>query len=102
MQRPLATSRAPAAEDEAADGEPETERPERERTDRDELAPERQTLPASDRLLFLGRQRLAASLLARCAARAKPELDVVEQFGRLVRHGASVPRAPAVPASPHG
>src|SRR5215510_14744291 len=97
---PSAASCAPAAEDEAADGEPEPERAEREGADRDELPPQRQALPAPDRLLFLGGQRLAASLLTRRPACTQAEIDVVEQFRRLVRHGASVPRPPAVTANP--
>src|SRR6187551_2320520 len=95
----LAPCSSPAAENEAADGEPEPERAQREGADRDEPPPQRQALPAPDRLLFLGRQRLAASLLARRPTCTQAEIDVVEQFRRLVRHGASVPRPPAVTAT---
>src|SRR3954447_3396434 len=61
---------APAAEDEAAEREAEPERPEREAADRDRLSGRRQTLPASERLLFLGRQLLAATLLPQRTAGA--------------------------------
>src|SRR3954452_6264185 len=61
---------APATEDEAAEREAEPERPEREAADRDRLAGRRQTLPASERLLFLGRQLLAATLLPQRTAGA--------------------------------
>ena len=44
--------------------------------------------PAAERLLLLGRQRLAATLLAQRAARAEPEVEVVEDLGRLVRHAS--------------
>jgi len=43
-----------------------------------------------DGLLLLRRERLAAPLLAHRAPRAEAEVDVVEELGRLVRHGASV------------
>src|SRR5262245_35163458 len=99
---PSAARRAPAAEDEAADGEAETERTERKRTDGDELPPQREPLPAADRLLFLRREWLTAPLLAGCAPRTQAQVDVVEQLRRLVRHGASVPPPSAVPATPAG
>lgn len=86
----LAPRRSPAAEDEAADREPEPEGADRERSDRDELPPEREALPASDRLLLLRREGLAATLLPHGSARSQTEIDVVEQLGRLVRHGSSV------------
>jgi hypothetical protein len=47
-------------------------------------------LPASERFLFLARERLAAPLLAQSAARSQPEIEVVEDLGRLVDHGLSV------------
>ena len=43
-------------------------------------------LPAAERLLLLGRERLAAALLAQRAARAEAEIEVVEDFGGLVGH----------------
>ena len=58
--------------------------------DRDGLAPRRQSLPASERLLLLGRQRLAAALLAHRAAGAKAEVEVVEDLGGFVGHVSSV------------
>src|SRR3954466_628815 len=80
---------APAAEDEAAEGEAEAERADAERADREHLAPRRQTLPAAERLRLLGRQRLAAALLAERAAGAEAEVEVVEDLGGLFcfRHG---------------
>ena len=42
--------------------------------------------PAAERLLLLGRQRLAATLLAQRAARPQTEVEVVEDLGRLVGH----------------
>ena len=86
----LSARLAPAAEDEAADREAEPEGTERERSDGDGLPPEREAPPVADGLFFLGRQRLAAPLLAHGAPRAEAEVDVVEELGRLVRHGASV------------
>ena len=56
----------------------------------DELAPKREAAPAADRLLFLGRERLPAPLLANGAARPQAEIDVVEELRRLVRHGSSL------------
>ena len=57
--------------------------PSGERADRDRLAPRREPLPAAERLLLLGRQRLAAPLLAHRAAGAEPEVEVVEDLGGL-------------------
>ena len=48
----------------------------------------RQPLPAAERLLLLGRQRLAAALLAQRAAGTQTEVEVVEDLGGLVRHAA--------------
>ena len=56
----------------------------------DELAPEREALPAADRLLFLGREGLATPLLPSRPTGPKPEVDVVEQLRRLFGHGSSV------------
>jgi len=86
----LAACGAPAAENEAADSEPEPERAERERPDRDKPAPERQAVPAADRLLLVGREGLTATLFPRCPSGTKAEVDVVEELWRLVRHDASV------------
>src|SRR5207245_466092 len=61
------SSFSPAAEDEAAEREAEPEGADGEAADRDRLAPGRQALPASERLLFVARQRLAAPLLAQGA-----------------------------------
>jgi hypothetical protein len=80
----------PATEDEAADGEAEAERAEREGPERDDLASATEPLPASERFLFLARKRLAAPLLAQSAARSQPEIEVVEDLGRLVDHDLSV------------
>ena len=55
---------APAAEDEPADREAETERPDREAADGDRLAGAGHALPAAERLALLGREWLAAALLA--------------------------------------
>ena len=44
----------------------------------------RKPLPAAERLLLLGRESLAATLLAQRAAGPKAEVEVVEDFGRLV------------------
>src|SRR3954469_15216681 len=79
-------TRAPAAEHEAAEREPEPERADGEAADRDRLAPGRQALPAAERLVLLGRQLFAAALLAQSAAGAKPEVQVVEDLGRVVSH----------------
>jgi len=86
----LSARLAPAAEDEAADREAEPEGAERKRADGDELPPEREAPPMANGLLLLRRERLAAPLLAHRAPRAEAEVDVVEELGRLVRHGASV------------
>ena len=80
----------PAPEDEAADGEAESERPERERSHGDELPPEGEPLPVSERLLFLSGERLTPTPLADRAACAKTEIDVIEELGRFVRHVSSV------------
>src|SRR5581483_907640 len=77
---------APAAEDEAAEREAEPERPDREAADRDDLATGRQPLPASERFVLLGRQLLAAPLLAQRAAGTQPEVEVVEDLRGVVGH----------------
>src|SRR6266540_1612152 len=82
----LAAPRAPAAEQQAAEGEAEPEGAEREGADRDRLPPVRHLLPAAERLLFLGRQRLAAALLAQRAAGAQAEVEVLDDLGGLVHH----------------
>src|SRR5262245_47226687 len=83
------SSLAPAAEDEAAEREPQAERADREAADGDALAPGREPLPAAERLLFLGRQRLAAPALPQRAAGAHAEVEVVEDFAAvLVLHRA--------------
>jgi hypothetical protein len=81
---------APAAEDQAADREAEAEGAERERAERDRLAHPCQALPAPERLLFLGRQRLSAPLLAQRAPGSESEVEVVEDLSRLVDHDLSV------------
>ncbi len=81
---------APAAEHEAADREAEAERADRKRANRDRLARCGQTLPAAERLLLFGRQRLSAPLFPQCAARPQTEVEIVEDFCRLVDHGLSV------------
>jgi hypothetical protein len=81
---------APAAEHEAADRESEPERPERECAHGDRLAPQRQTPPAADGLLFLIREELATPLLSGRSTCPKSEIDVVEQLRRLFGHASSV------------
>src|SRR5262245_7390153 len=76
----------PAAEDEAAEGDAEPERPDGEAADRHDLAPGREALPAAESLLLLGRQRLAAPLLAHRASGAESEVEVVEDLGGIVCH----------------
>src|SRR5438132_4197195 len=80
----------PPAEDQAAKRETEPECSEREAADRDGLAPRSQTLPAADRLLLLGRERLAAALLAQRPARPQTQVEVIEDLGRLVGHVSSL------------
>src|SRR6266508_2211605 len=80
----------PAAEDQAAQREAEAEGADGEAADRDRLAPRREPLPAAERVLLLGRERLSAALLAQRAAGAQAEVEVVEDLGRLVRHKPSV------------
>src|SRR5207344_2676481 len=89
-----------ATKNETAEREPEPERTERECADGDRLPPARKPVPAGDHRLLLHRQRLAAALLAHRTARPKPEIEVVEELGRLVGHEISVSPAPAVPADP--
>ena len=81
---------APAPEDEPAEGHAEPERSNCESTDRNCFSPRRQPLPASERLLLLGRQRLAATPLAHGAAGAQAEVQIVEDFGGFVRHVSSL------------
>ena len=64
--------------------------PTREAADRDRLAPGGEALPAPERLLLLGRQRLAAALLAQRAAGAQAEVEVVEDLGGVVGHGLNL------------
>ena len=90
MFRQALLSFAPAAEDQAAQGKAKAERAHGERTDRDRLAPGGKALPAADRLLFLGGQRLAAALLADRATGSEPEIQIVEDFGGFVGHVFSV------------
>src|SRR5207253_10579840 len=78
---------APAAEDEAAQGEPQAERADGEGADRERLAHGGEPLPAAERLLLLGGQRLAAPAFAQCAACPEPEVEVVKDLGRFFRHG---------------
>jgi SAM-dependent methyltransferase len=59
---------APTAEDEAAQGEAEPKRPQGEGTHGQGLPPGGEPLPAAERRLLLGRQRLALPLLAQGAA----------------------------------
>ena len=87
---------APAAEDEAAEGEAEPEGAERERADGDRLPRHREPVPAAERLLLLGRQRLAAALLAQRAAGPQPEVEVVEDLRGVA------PRLVSEPVSAHG
>ena len=47
------------------------------------LPADRQALPAAERLLLLGREWLSAALLAECATGPQPEVEVVEDLGRL-------------------
>jgi hypothetical protein len=86
--RPLRA--APLAEDQAADGEPEPEGAEREGSERHGLADLRKALPATQRFLLVGCQRLAAPLLAQRAARSQPQIEVVEDLGGLIDHDLSV------------
>ena len=79
--RPL----APAAEDEAAEGEAESEGAGGEAADRDSLAPGGEALPAAERLGLLGREQLAAALLAQRAAGADAEVQIVEDLVRRTR-----------------
>src|SRR2546421_11870457 len=72
---------APAAEHEAADGEAESERADPERADGERLPPRGEPLPAAERLLLLGRQGLAATLLAHRTSCANAEVQVVEDLG---------------------
>ena len=46
----------------------------------------RETLPAAEHLLLLGRQRLPTPLLPHRAAGSQPEVEVVEDLGGLVGH----------------
>src|SRR5581483_614229 len=71
---------APAAEDEAAEREAESERPDGEAADRHGLPRSREPLPAAERLVLLGRQLLAAALLAQRTAGAQTEVEVVEDL----------------------
>jgi hypothetical protein len=87
-ERPLGP--APAAEDQAADREAEAEGAERKRAERDDFARPTESLPTPERLLLLARERLAAPLLPYRAARSEPEIEVVEDLGRLIDHGLSV------------
>src|SRR5215216_367828 len=87
---------APAAEDEAAEGEAEAERAEAEGAHRDRLAPRRQPLPAAQRLLLLRGERLPAPLLAQRPPGPEAEVEVVEDLGRLLRHGPSVENGPVM------
>src|SRR5207247_297903 len=82
----LGLSLAPAAEDQPAEREAETEGAQREGPDRERLANRRQPLPAAERLLLLGRQRLTAPPLAQRAARPEAEIEVVEDLGGFFRH----------------
>src|SRR5206468_236552 len=77
---------APAAEDEAAEGEADAEHAHGEGADRGCLAGSGERIPAAECLFLLHRERLAAALLAQGAARSQPEIEVVEDLGRLVRH----------------
>src|SRR6185312_9858921 len=77
---------APAAEHEAAEREAETERPECEAADRERLPPGGQALPAPERLLLVGRQRLAAALLPQRTTGAQTEIQVVEDLRGVIGH----------------
>ena len=82
---------APAAEDQAAEGETEPEGADRERADRHGLAPDREALPATERLFFLDRQLLAAALFAQRTASAEAQVEIVEDLRRVaLGHAASV------------
>src|SRR5205085_3329412 len=74
---------APAPENEAAQGEAEAERADGEGADRERLPPGGEPLPATERLLLLGRERLAAALLAQRAAGANAQVEVVEYLRRV-------------------
>ena len=82
--------RAPATEDQAAEGEAEPERPEGKGADRDALAPHREALSAAERGGLLLGELLASALLTHGAARLEPEIEVVEDLGTLFRHASSV------------
>jgi hypothetical protein len=86
---PFGLGFSPAAEDEAAEREAEAERAGGERADGEDLAPEREPLPAAEHLLLLGREGLAAPLLAQRPARSQSEVEVVEDLGRLLLTHAS-------------
>src|SRR5947208_7420892 len=88
-------SLAPAAEHEAAEREAEPERADGEAADGECFTPRRQALPAAERLARAGRQRLAAALLAKRAAGAKAEVEIVEDLGGLVGHEPPSMASPA-------
>lgn len=79
-----------AAEYEATDGEAEPEGAKREGADGDALAPDGQTLPATERRCFLLRQLLPSPLLSQGAPGLEPEVEVVEYLRRLFGHAPSV------------
>src|SRR3972149_9209896 len=80
----------PTAEDQSAEREAEPERADGEGAERDGLASDRETLPAAERFLLLGRQLLAAPLLAQRASGAQPEVQIVEDLRGFFSHAAGV------------
>src|SRR5207244_3067880 len=88
--RPSGAPGPPAPEHETADGEAEAERADGEGADRERLPPRRQPLPPSERLLLLGRERLASALLAQSATRPDAEVEVVEDLGGVFGHDLSL------------
>ena len=65
---------------------PSPKAPDGEGSDRRDLARGGETLPAAERLALLVGQLLSASLLAEGAARADPEVEVVEDLGSFFGH----------------
>ncbi len=79
-----------AAEDEAADGEAEPEGAKREGADGDPLAPDGQTLPATERRCFLLGQLLPSPLLTQGTPGLESKVEVVEYLRGLFGHASSV------------
>src|SRR3954452_8540615 len=79
----------PTAAHKTTQSEAETEGSDREAADRNALAPGREPLPAAERLLLLGGQRLAATPLPQRPAGPYTEVEIVEDLAAvLVGHRA--------------